>query len=195
MRGRMPRTTFYPSAERRKTPVDAATKSLLRMIKLNEQTIDAGKDICEKLHHQGNQITTITNQLARIDNNVGTSDDTVGRIRSCFGLGLRHRIAKFFHRNKTAQDVIDSKEIAKPKRTFFSLQKKRKKEKVCLKKEPDPFNTALDILDKQVAQIKKISTQIGSELTYHNQTLDVANQATKVSIENVHDIVIDTENA
>jgi hypothetical protein len=193
--------SLYPSHSAKLASGDEALASLVRTIRLNESTIEIGAGICEQLNHQGQQIKGVMDSLAEIDKKVDICEVEVGKMNSITGLGFWHAIRKFFSRTPKVKDTIPKILSAKPKKNFFfkkkedSTSKKAKSEQKQQQLALQPkrsvenqIDAALNIVDGQIKIIKGMTVQINTELSSHNEILDITNKASSIARKNINHV-------
>ena len=178
---------LFPNSYSRQMNGDAAMTSLMRMIKLNEESIEMGTDICEKLSHQKKQIYRIATDLENIDEKVVRCENTVGKMKSITGIGIRHHFEKLFSKNpKVKKIALHSKSPKAPK---GKQQSSPNSENLT----GDQIDKALEIVSQQVKQLKSLSLQISNELDCHNQLLTKTNENADIAISNIKTVTYEEE--
>ena len=189
----MPVNPYYPSSASRVPNSDVALESLMRCIARNETTIEMGEDVYDTLQSQGKQIGKVTDLLTKIDDQIDDSERTVGKIRSCFGFGVRNKIKRIFRIKNQVRNTIEDGERKISNKKFLIF--KKKKPAIIHEASSDPIESALLIVNSQVKQITDISLKVKAELETQNCRLDTANNAADIAQINLRKVTTNTNNA
>ena len=153
--------------------------TLMRIVKLNEDSLRRGGLTLDDLHKQREQVEHVLTDLGQIDSSLPGIEHRIGKLKSFWGLGIGQGIKELFSRRKPPTLERD-----------LEAEKERWRREAAAVDAPGPDPTHLSVpaqgnikehlisvFKLQLNEIERMSREISGELDQQDEMLEVTSKA------------------
>lgn len=156
-------------------------QALQSAIAINRQTLGVARETTEQLHLQTRQLAQLQDDVEVIDHHMDRADIKAGKINSCCGFGVFHSLKRIFTCSGGKAVKIreqNQKEISRAQKRADRAQFEPIYEASTAPALEDSTSHDLDVIDRQLQELRMDALYKAHELDLQNKMLTVVSAQT-----------------